>query len=152
MKLTVNDLYVMNPPDGSQPLNDAYEAGLPFKVSMTIKRLMDSVTRELGVIDPERMKLVKEYGKPNKDKEGLYDMPKPGSKKFKEWNEKIVELSNTLVEVTYTPIDLDKLADDIGDKIIKGAFISVIDQLNAIHKRQEEEASKPKEEPVEIAQ
>ena len=151
MKLTVNDLYAMNPPDGSNPLKETYETGLPFKVSMTIKRLMDDVAKELGIVDFERVKLVKEYGKPKKGEENMYDLPKPGTKKFNEWNEKITEFGNTFVEVTYAPIDLDKLADDMGDKIIRGAFISVVSDLNKIHE-QEEEAKKEKPKEKELAQ
>ena len=153
MKLTVNDLYAMNPPDGSNPLKETYEAGLPFKVSMTIKRLTDDVTKELGIVDPERVKLVTEYGKPKKDAKGkvvpnMYITPILGAKNFKEWDEKITEFGNTFVEVTYSPIDLDKLADDMGDKIVKGDFVSIVDQLNKIHEREAEEAKKPKEKEV----
>ena len=144
MKVTVNDLYAISPPGApSDPVLEAYKDGLPWEVSMAIKRLMDSVAAELVVANPERTKLLEQYGKLNKEKTS-YDLPKFGTKKFNEWNKEITGFGNKPVDIVYEPIDLDKLAGDMGNKIIKGDFISIVDSLNKVYE-QEEEAKAVKE-------
>lgn len=143
MKLTINDLFAMHPPgDRDSRLKETYDDGLPFRVSMDIKRLMDDVAKELAIALPERNKMLDKYGKINEDK-SAYILPKEGTKKYGELMVEMTELGGHFVEIGYSPIDLDKLAADMGDKIVKGAFISIVDQLNKVHEREEEAKKTP---------
>jgi len=156
MKLLVGGLYDLANGKAGKELAEAYGDGLPPRVSIVVKRLLNSVDAEIKVVEPERIKLLSQYATKNEEK-NTYDLPDMKTKKGKEfiglWN----ELMGTETEIKYEPIDLDKFVDAMDNigKIIKGSVLDLIELLNKTYEfekeapKKEESASEKAEEKTE---
>lgn len=86
-----------------------------------IARLLDSAEKELGEAHKQKVALFKKFGRPESDKDGKstgnLTMAGVEPEKLQAFNEAMVALLDTEVELPHDPIDWSKLGSDAQGKL-----------------------------------